>query len=194
MEYPRSAAISRSGITIGGWLTMRYRPSTSSASFESACRLSCVRALSATRCARFVADFSRVLSVPFNERVAVLMAFIRSASDRREYQMSIVVICANSAIRSRYDSTDRSVALRASAGVKPLLRAAIVKLAAMRFTSHSNGPGSVSSKSFRSKSNVRSGDANTPKLERCASPQSCATRPALGVSFRSAAMIFAAPR
>jgi hypothetical protein len=50
--------------------------------------------------------------------------------------------------------------------VKPLLRAAIVKLAAIRFTSYSKGPGSVSSKSFRSKSSLRSGDANTPKLER----------------------------
>ena len=44
----------------------------------------------------------------------------------------------------------RSVAARPSALLKPLLRAAIVKLAAMRFTSYSKGPGSVSSKSFRS--------------------------------------------
>ena len=53
-----------------------------------------------------------------------------------------------------------------SALVKPLLRAAIVKLAAIRLTSYSNGPGSVSSKSFRSNSKVRSGDANTPKFDR----------------------------
>ena len=78
--------------------------------------------------------------------------------------------------------------------MNPLLRAAIVKLAAMRFTSYSNGPGSVSSKSLRSKSSVRSGEANTPKFDRCASPQSWTFRPAVGVSFRSAAMIFAAPR
>jgi len=78
--------------------------------------------------------------------------------------------------------------------VKLLLRAAIVKLAARRFTSYSNGPGSVSSKSFRSKISVRSGDANTPKFERWASPQSCTFSPAVGVSFRSAAMILAAPR
>ena len=69
-------------------------------------------------------------------------------------------------------ATDSSVAARASDRVKPLLRAAIVKLAAMRFTSYSNGPGSVSSKSFSPNSNVRSGDANAPKFERCASPHS----------------------
>ena len=88
----------------------------------------------------------------------------------------------------------RSVAARASALVNPLLRAAIVKLAAMRFTSYSNGPGSVSSKSFTSNSSCRSGEANAPKFDRWASPQSCASSPAVGVSARSAAMIFAAPR
>ena len=77
---------------------------------------------------------------------------------------------------------------------KPLLRPAIVKLAAMRSTSYSNGPGSVSSKSFRSNIIVRSGDAKTPKFDRCASPQSWTFSPAVGVSLRSVAMIFAAPR
>ena len=76
----------------------------------------------------------------------------------------------------------------------PLLRAAIVKLAAIRFTSYSNGPGRVSSKSFRSNSSLRSGEANTPKFDRCASPHNWTTSPAVGVSARSAAMIFAAPR
>ena len=41
---------------------------------------------------------------------------------------------------------------------------------------------------------ARSGDANTPKFDRCASPQSCTLSPAVGVLARSAAMIFAAPR
>jgi len=75
-----------------------------------------------------------------------------------------------------------------------LLRAATVKLAAIRFTSYSNGPGSVSSKSFRSNISCRSGDANSPKLDRWASPHSWAFNPATGVSFRSVAMILAAPR
>jgi hypothetical protein len=70
----------------------------------------------------------------------------------------------------------------------------MVKLAAIRFTSYSNGPGSVSSKSFRSNSSRRSGDANAPKFDRCASPHSWASSPATGVSLRSAVMIAAAYR
>ena len=73
-----------------------------------------------------------------------------------------------------------AVAARASDLVKPLLRAAIVKLAAMRFTSYSNGPGRVSSKSFRSNTSVRSGDAKTPKFDRCASPHNWTVKPAVG--------------
>jgi hypothetical protein len=53
-----------------------------------------------------------------------------------------------------------------SALEKPLLRDTTVKLAAIRFTSYSNGPGSVSSKSFRSNSSLRSGEANAPKFDR----------------------------
>ena len=86
------------------------------------------------------------------------------------------------------------MAVRASAVLNALLRAAMVKLAAIRFTSYSNGPGSVSSKSLRSNTNARSGEANIPKFDRCASPQSWTVRPAVGVSLRSAAMILAAPR
>ena len=108
--------------------------------------------------------------------------------------MSIVPISANSAMASRYAWTERPVATRASSLLKPLLRAATVKLAAIRLTSYSNGPGSVSSKSFKSNSSSRSGDAKTPKLERWASPHSCTSSPAVGVSLRSSAMIFAAPR
>jgi hypothetical protein len=70
----------------------------------------------------------------------------------------------------------------------------MVTLAAIRFTSYSNGPGRVSSKSFRSNSSLRSGEANAPKFDRWASPHSWTTRPVVGVSFRSAAMILAAPR
>ena len=81
-----------------------------------------------------------------------------------------------------------------SAAENPLLRPAIVKLAAIRFTSYSNGPGSVSSKSFRSNSKIRSGEASRPKFDRWASPHSWTSSPATGVSFRSAAMTVAAPR
>ena len=117
-----------------------------------------------------------------------------SSSARWAYQISIVRICANSAIASRYADTDACVDARVSAFENPLLRAATAKLAAIRFTSYSNGPGSVSSKSFRSNSSLRSGEANTPKFDRWASPHNWTTSPAVGVSLRSAAMIFAAPR
>src|SRR5215212_7196517 len=68
----------------------------------------------------------------------------------------------------------------------------MVKLAAIRFTSYSNGPGRVSSKSFTSNSSRRSGEANTPKFDRWASPHSCTWSPAVGVALRSAAMILGA--
>ncbi len=42
-------------MTIGGWLTIRYRPSTSSPSFDSACRLSRVRAFALAFSALFSA-------------------------------------------------------------------------------------------------------------------------------------------
>ena len=54
---------------------------------------------------------------------------------------------------------------------EPVVRPAISRLAANRFTSHSHGPGRVSSKSLRSNTSWRSGDANTPKFDRWASPQ-----------------------
>ena len=68
------------------------------------------------------------------------------------------------------------------------------KLAAIRLTSHSHGPGRVSSKSLMSKMSWRSGVPNTPKFDRCASPHSCTVIPDTGVGARSAAMIAAAPR
>ena len=66
--------------------------------------------------------------------------------------------------------------------------------AARRLTSHSHGPGSVSSKSLMSKISRRSGVPNTPKLDRWASPQSWTVTPEVGVAARSVAMSNAAPR
>ena len=77
---------------------------------------------------------------------------------------------------------------------KPLSRAAINMLAARRLTSHSHGPGDVSSKSLRSNTSCRSGEANTPKLLTCASPLSWQARPENGVFARSPAITDAAPR
>ena len=132
MDIPAAAVSSRAGITIGGWEMMRYRPSTSSASFESACRLSLVRAFSATFFAPFSPLVASFFALPEAVRVKVLIAAISSCSDRWAYQISIVLIWASSAIASRYARTEASVAARVSALEKLLLRAAIVKLADIR--------------------------------------------------------------
>ncbi len=60
--------------------------------------------------------------------------------------------------------------------------------------SHSNGAGSVSSKSLMSNTGVPSGEAKVPKFARWQSPEACTQIPVAGVSARSAAMIAAAPR
>ena len=75
------------------------------------------------------------------------------------YQRSIVPIRAKSLTASRYPATEARVTAFVSALAKPLFWPATAKLAARRFTSYSNGPGSVSSKSLRSKTSRRSGEA-----------------------------------
>src|SRR6476646_11305290 len=72
------------------------------------------------------------------------MAARRSSSDSWAYHRSMVRIPANPDIACRYARTDAAVADLPSALVRPLFLAAMVKLAAMRFTSYSNGPGRVS--------------------------------------------------
>ncbi len=161
------ASSSRAGMTTGGWLTIRYRPLTTSPSFASACKLSRVCVFDAfffARCAPSLAWAAVCLDrVPL---VTMLIAAMRSCSVSRAYQISMLRISANSIMASRYADTEFSVAEVTSDALNPLLRPAMAKLAAIRFTSYSNGPGRVSSKSLRSKSNVRSGDANAPKFER----------------------------
>jgi hypothetical protein len=68
------------------------------------------------------------------------------------------------------------------------------KLAQRRFTSHSQGPGSVSSKSLMSKTRFLSGLAKNPKLLTCASPHAWTVMPVVGVVERSSAITAAAPR
>ena len=118
---------------------------------------------------------------------------IRSAS-RWSYQASSVFIAAEARIWTRYWAAHASTMSRRSAAANPRSRPATSMLAARRFTSHSHGPGSVSSKSLMSNSSLRSGEPNTPKFDRWASPQSCTLMPDRGVDSRSAAMISAAPR
>ena len=87
----------------------------------------------------------------------------------------------------------RTMAAR-SLAVNPFCRPAMTRLADSRLTSHSHGPGSVSSKSLMSNIRSRSGEASSRKLSMCASPHSCARIPVCGVVARSLAMIAAAPR
>ena len=85
-------------------------------------------------------------------------------------------------------------AAAALAGLTPFSRAATTRLAAKRLTSHSNGPGRVSSKSRRSNARFRSGVAHRPKFSTWASPHSCTISPLSGWEARSPAMTAAAPR
>lgn len=110
------------------------------------------------------------------------------------YQTSRSRIPAKRHICSRYDLTVARTIVRRSASSKPFSRAAITMLAASRLTSHSHGPGSVSSKSLRSKSRLRSAEASSRKFIRCASPHSWVRKPDTGVRERSSAMMAAAPR
>ncbi len=61
---------------------------------------------------------------------------------------------------------------RLSWAARPRVRPATTRLAARRLRSNSNGPWRVSSKSLMSNRRSRSGEANRPKLARCASPHS----------------------
>ena len=73
------------------------------------------------------------------------------------------------------------VVSRLRAALKPLARPAMTTLAASRLTSHSQGAGSVSSKSLASKTRRRSGEAKRPKLEMWASPHACTMMSVRGV-------------
>ena len=144
----------------------------------------------------FVRAFASVFSVRLT--VLGLNCEPNSASafsmSRCAYQTSRFFIPAKLAIAVRYAPTVSSTIRSCSPPRNPLSRAAINMLAANRLTSHSHGPGSVSSKSLTSNTSRRSGEANTPKFDRCASPQHCTVSPDRGVAARSLAMISAAPR
>ena len=146
--------------------------------------LSLVRALSTTRRVFLTCFFPAAR--PQRSRIVPI--------SRRAYQVSITPFAPNSWIAVRYERVPATIAARRAASSKPRARPATAKLAASRFTSHSNGPGSVSSKSLRLNTIRRSGAAKPPKFERCASPHSCACSPERGAPARSAAMMYAAPR
>ena len=110
------------------------------------------------------------------------------------YHTSRLDMVANLRIADRYSPRRPSSTFLRSLAEYPLSRPAIAKLAARRLTSHSHGPGNVSSKSLMSKTRRRSGEPKMPKFIRCASPHACAVRPERGVPARSLAMMSAAPR
>jgi hypothetical protein len=87
----------------GGRLTIRYWPETSSASFDSACRLSRVRALAASLRAVFSACLAAL--APFfvlEGSAAASSSTCRTWSSARwAYQMSIVPMAAKPVMASR---------------------------------------------------------------------------------------------
>ena len=146
--------------------------------------LSFVRAFASVFCVRLTA-----FGLNWDPYVASTLSM-----SSRAYHTARLVIPAKLAIAVRYSRTVSSTMRSCSLVRKPLSRAAISMLTANRLTSHSHGPGSASSKSLRSNTSRRSGDPNTPKFDRCASPQHCTVSPDRGVAPRSWAMIRAAPR
>ena len=142
-------------------------PSTTRTSRSNAFMLFFLWAFLTFLCASFICFLSATL----------LISASRVSTSRRAYQTSRLCIAANSRIASRYERTVLRTAARVCFGVKSRSRPAISKLAARRLTSHSQGPGRVSSKSLTSNTRLRSGAAKTPKFERWASPQSCTWSP-----------------
>ena len=97
-------ASSRAGTTIGGWLTIRYWPSTRSPSLDSACRLSRVRALAApfrTFLPTCLAALAFFLEAFLASAVALWTPLRSWSSSRWAYQMANVPMAAKPAIASR---------------------------------------------------------------------------------------------
>ncbi len=163
---------------------IRGSPSTSSVSLENARRRSRVRAFASSARVRLAA-----CGVSSSRRCANATSMSICA-----YQTSRLLSAANSRIAVRYRATVASTAVRRCLAENPRSRPATAMLAESRLTSHSQGPGSVSSKSLRSNASRRSGVPKTPKFERCASPHNCTCSPVRGTWERSEAMISAAPR
>ena len=125
-------------------------------------------------------SFVRAFASAFSARFSALSASAAAGRElaanvdsmsRCAYQTSRFFIAAKRAIAVRYSSTVSSTTRSCAFAEKPLSWAAMSMLTASRLTSHSHGPGSVSSKSLMSNTSLRSGEANTPKFDRCASPQ-----------------------
>ena len=200
---PYCASMSRSGTTIGGWLTIRYCPSTTSPSLDRACRLSRVRALRRFFSARSAAQRQRrarpclLLGLGFLPavppgllaRLARLAVALRSVREfartrpRRSVGGHVGVPEFHGAHLGELGHRLPVGAHRCQGdrgGFRPgqaVVAGGDGEAGGHPLTSYSNGPGRVSSKSLRSNNKSRSGEANTPKFDRCASPHSCVVRP-----------------
>ena len=165
------------GVTRGGLPTILSSPSTVRHSFVSARMLSFVRTLATV-------DWRRFICLPEACRAGRGSTRRRGARTRRRCSASPRSAPSPRGTRAPPPSRPHGGSRRSKSRSRP----ATARLAASRFTSHSNGPGSVSSKSLRLKTSLRSGAAKMPKFERCASPQSWACSPVRGPSARSAAI------
>ena len=141
---------------------MRYSPSTRSVSLAKAFMLSLPCAL-----ARFLSNRLTSAGIALANGTGRTPSRRRVVRTRRRGWSSV----RTRAIASRYGPHDprRRHALPSSSNSRD--RAAISKLAARRLTSHSNGPGLVSSKSLTSNTSVGRVRRSRRSCDRCASPQ-----------------------
>ena len=93
-----------------------------------------------------------------------------SSTSSRAYHTSSLRIRARSCMASRYDDATAMLTALRSESSNPRSRPATAKLAASRLTSHSKGPGKVSSKSLRLKTSLRSGAAKEPEVRQVRVP------------------------
>ena len=109
------------------------------------------------------------------------------------YQTSMLLGAANSRIAWRYAATASDDRPRVPCA-EAVARAPIAKLAARRLTSHSQGPGSVSSKSLMSKTRLALGGPEGAEVRQVRVAAKLDVRPEVGVLARSVAIDAAAPR
>ena len=169
------AVRSSSGTISGGSATIRSSPSISPVRFAK--HAACCRGSSPSRCPsrpRFGLLLAEALLADLRARPVQDLRRRRRGRTRRRGCASRRPCRIIAAVLAR---RRRITIARRSAGSNPRSRPRTSKLAASRFTSHSHGPGSVSSKSLMSNSSCRSGEPNTPKFDRCASPHSCTLIP-----------------
>ncbi len=170
-----SVTKSSTGTISGGSAMMRIFPSSVATSFENAFSRSFVSALATIESKPLTCRFSAAPAA-FSSRSQDCTFSASSES----YHASRTDCSAECSIRSRYPRPAATRISRRSASLNPRWRPAISKLATSRFTSHSNGPGWVSSKSLMSNARRRSAEPNRPKFDRCASPHSWTVRPLFG--------------